>query len=121
MNIESIFPNGVLRPELFMGVVNTVTANTVQVNFTEAGAPRGSYYSGGRYGKGEVGEFVIIEGQINLVLGRVVEVKTADEKYNKQEIDALGRIQLLGSVSMESLKVAPGIEAYPRLGDRVYA
>lgn len=121
MNIESIFPKGVLRPELFMGVVNTVTANTVQVNFTEAGAPSGSYYSGGRYGKGEVGEFVIIEGQINLVLGRVVEVKTADEKYNKQEIDALGRIQLLGSVSMESLKVTPGIKAYPRLGDRVYA
>jgi len=121
MNIESIFPKGILRPELFMGVVNTVTANTVQVNFTEAGAPSGSYYSGGRYGKGEVGEFVIIEGQINLVLGRVVEVKTADEKYNKQDTDALGRIQLLGSVSMETLKVTPGIEAYPRLGDRVYA
>jgi len=121
MNIESIFPKGVLRPELFMGVVNTVTANTVQVNFTEAGAPSGSYYSGGRYGKGEVGEFVIIEGQINLVLGRVVEVKTADEKYNKQDTDALGRIQLLGSVSMETLKVTPGIVAYPRLGDRVYA
>ena len=45
MNIESIFPNGVLRPELFMGVVNTVTANTVQVNFTEAGAPSGSSVS----------------------------------------------------------------------------
>ncbi|MFV1975768.1 MAG: ATP-binding protein [Candidatus Scalindua sp.] len=104
-----------------MGVVNTVTANTVQVNFTEAGAPSGSYYSGGRYGKGEVGEFVIIEGQINLVLGRVVEVKTTDEKYNKQDTNALGRIQLLGSVSMETLKVTPGIEAYPRLGDRVYA
>ncbi len=121
MNIESIFPKGILRPELFMGVVNTVTANTVQVNFTEAGAPSGSYYSGGRYGKGEVGEFVIVEGQTNLVLGRVVEVKTADEKYNKQDTDALGRIQLLGSVSMENLKVTPGIEAYPRLGDRVYA
>ena len=121
MNIENIFPKGVLRPELFMGVVNTVTANTVQVNFTEAGAPSGSYYLGGRYGKGEVGEFVIIEGQINLVLGRVVEVKTADEKYNKQDTDALGRVQLLGSVSMETLKVTPGIEAYPRLGDRVYA
>ncbi len=121
MNIESIFPKGVLRPELFMGMVNTVTANTVQVNFTEAGAPSGSYYSGGRYGKGEVGEFVIIEGQINLVLGRVVEVKTADDKYNKQNTDAFGRIQLLGSVSMETLKVTPGIEAYPRLGDRVYA
>ena len=84
MTIESIFPKGVLRPELFMGIVNTVTANTVQVNFTEAGAPSGSYYSGGRYGKGEVGEFVIIEGQINLVLGRVVEVKTADEKLSQK-------------------------------------
>lgn len=119
--IDEFFPKGVLRPELYMGKVNTVTANTIQVNFSEANVPSGSYYLGGRYGKGEVGEFVIIEGQINLVLGRVLEVKITNEKLKIQNIDALGTIQLLGSISMETLQVTAGIEAYPRLGDRVYA
>jgi len=119
MIVEEYFPRGILRPELLMGIVNTVTANYVQVDFTEAVAPSGSYFSGGRYGKGEVGEFVIIEGQINLVLGKVIEVKIADEFKNGK--DALGRIQLLGSISMESLRVTAGVESYPRLRDRVYA
>ena len=118
MDIESLFPKGILRPELLMGYVNTVGANFVQINFTEAAVPSGSYFQGGRYGKGEVGEFVIIEGQISLVLGRVVEVKAAEDY---QHADALGRIQLLGSISMETLKVTAGVESYPRLGDKVFA
>lgn len=120
-DIDKLFPKGVLRPELYMGSVNTVTANIVQVDFSEAIAPSGSYYLGGRYGKGEVGEFVIIEGQINLVLGRVLEVKISNERQASKNPDSFGRIQLLGSISMETLKVTAGIEAYPRLGDRVYA
>jgi hypothetical protein len=119
VNIQEEFPRGVLRAELLMGIVNTVTANSVHVNLTEAGAPSGSYYQGGRYGKGEVGEFAIIEGQVNLVLGRVVEVREDDKSQNKD--DATGRIQLLGSICMETLRVTAGVESYPRLGDRVYA
>jgi DNA helicase HerA-like ATPase len=118
MDIDQLFPKGILRLELLMGFVNSVGANFVQINFTEAGAPSGSYFQGGRYGKGEVGEFVIIEGQTSLVLGRVVEV-TAAEDF--QRADALGRIHLLGSISMETLKVTAGVESYPRLGDKVYA
>lgn len=119
MDIVAEFPRGILRSELLMGTVHTVTAYSVQVRLTDAGAPSGSYYKGGRYGKGEVGEFVIIEGQISLVLGRVVEVKK-DDTLNVKE-DALGKIQLLGSICMETLKVSAGVESYPRLGDRIYA
>jgi DNA helicase HerA-like ATPase len=119
MDIAHEFPKGILRPELLMGNIHTVTAYSVLVNLTDAGAPSGSYYQGSRYGKGEVGEFVIIEGQINLVLGRVIEVKKDD--LSKIKHDALGKIQLLGSISMETLKVGPGVDSYPRLGDRVYA
>lgn len=119
MNVKDTFPKGVLRPELLMGKVNSVSASTVQVNFSDAGAPSGSYYLGGRYGKGEVGEFVIIEGQINLLLGRVVEVKV-DNSINQFD-NAFGRIQLLGSICMETLKVTAGVDIYPRLGDFVFA
>jgi hypothetical protein len=84
---------------------------------------------GGRYGKGEVGEFVLIEGQTNLLLGRVVEIHMPESERQSitsgrskgQDLDAVGTIQLLGSVAMDSLRVTAGVESYPRLGDRVYA
>jgi len=61
-NIDESFPKGLLRPELFLGVASSVTARTVGVNLSEAGQPSGSHFAGGRYGRGEVGEFVLIEG-----------------------------------------------------------
>lgn len=128
-SIEEAFPRGLLRPELFIGVLSSVSAQAVRFNLNDAGSPSGMHYLGGRYGKGEVGEFVLIEGQINLLLGRVVEIhlpeserRSVDAAHSKvMELDAVGTIQLLGSVAMDSLRVIAGVESYPRLGDRVYA
>ena len=39
LNIDETFPKGLLRPELFLGVVSSVTARTVGVNLSEAGQP----------------------------------------------------------------------------------
>ncbi len=129
MSIAIMFPKGLLRPELFMGIISSVSAYSVRVNLSDAGSPSGSHFSGGRYGRGEVGEFVLIEGQVNLLLGRVVEVKLPEQERRTVKpiysgtpaLDAIGNIQLLGSVSMDSLIVQAGVENYPRLGDRVYA
>lgn len=130
LDIEKEFKRGLLHPELFMGIVASVSAHAAKVNLSEAGSPSGSHYSGGRYGKGEVGEFVLIEGQLNLLLGRIVEVKLPEQERQSlgrfsstggHALDAIGVIQLLGSVTMDTLRVTAGVEAYPRLGDRVYA
>ncbi len=127
--IDDLFPKGLLRPELFMGVASSITARAVGVNLSEAGQPSGSHFSGGRYGRGEVGEFVLIEGQQNLLLGRITEVRLPDHDRRsirpnyagKNDLDAIGQIQLLGCVAMDDLVVTAGVDTYPRLGDRVYA
>lgn len=121
---------GLLLPKLRMGVVSSVNANIARINLKNAGAPSGTYFETGRYGLGEVGEFVLIEGQQSLILGRIVEIRLpeSDRRTVTQDytgatgLDAIGNIQLLGSVSMaDDLSVTAGVDAYPRLGDRVYA
>ena len=114
---------------MFLGVASSITARTVGVNLSEAGSPSGSHFFGGRYGRGEVGEFVLIEGQQSLLLGRIAEVFLRDAERRsiksdftgRRDLDALGLIQLLGCVAMDNLMVTAGIDAYPRLGDRIYA
>jgi hypothetical protein len=99
------------------------------VNLSEAGRPSGSHYSGSRYGRGEVGEFVLVEGQQCLLLGRISEVRLREQERRSikpgfsgdKYLDAIGQIQLLGSVSLDELRVITGVETYPRLGDRIYA
>ena len=99
------------------------------MNLSESGNPTGSHYSGNRYGRGEVGEFVLIEGQQALLLGRISEVRLHDAERRMigpsfeglPDLAALGVIQLLGSVCMSTLHVVAGVENYPRLGDRIYA
>jgi uncharacterized protein len=128
-SIDDLFPRGLLRPELFMGVASSITARSVGVNLSEAGQPSGSHFSGGRYGRGEVGEFVLIEAQQNLLLGRIAEVRLPDHDRRSigpnyagtSNLDAIGQIQLLGCVAMDDLVVTAGVDAYPRLGDRIYA
>lgn len=118
-----------MLPELFLGVTSSVAAHKVGVNLSEAGRPSGSHYSGGRYGRGEVGEFVLIEGQQSIILGRISEVRLREQERRaikrdlagNHELEALGQIQLLGCVAMTDMSVTAGIDAYPRLGDRVYA
>ncbi|MCA0377117.1 MAG: ATP-binding protein [Gemmatimonadetes bacterium] len=127
--IEAAFPRGLLRPELFIGVLSSVSAQVVRFNVSNAGSPSGAHFLGGRYGKGEVGEFVLVEGQVNLLLGRVIEIHLPESERRSLDasrsklvgLDAIGTIQLLGSVAMDSLRVTAGVESYPRLGDRVYA
>ena len=109
---------GIVRSELLFGKVNAISANSVQFEFTNINH-QATYFEGRRYGKGEVGEFIIIESQVNLILGRIVEIKKDDLELSNLEI--AGRIQLLGSIQMDTLKVTAGIDYYPNINDLIYS
>lgn len=124
---RDLFPRGLLRQELFLGVVSSVAATQARLNLSAAEHPSGSHFESGRYGRGEVGELVLIEGQVDLVLGRVVDVRVGDPerweigKAVSGSNEVSGFVQFLGSVRPDTLHVTAGVAHYPRLGDRVYA
>ena len=128
-SIAPPFPHGLLQRELLIGVVSSVSAQVAKFNLSDAGSPSAAHLRGERYGRGEVGEFVLIEGQTTLLLGRIVEVRLPERDRRAvnpsqarfAELDAVGMIQLLGTVAMDSLQVTAGVACYPRLGDRVYS
>lgn len=125
MKADVVFQHGLLRRELFMGMVSAVSASHARVNLRTAGEPSGSHFESFRYGRGEVGEFVLIEGQTSLVLGKLVEVRLPETErkglaLERASNDVIGNIQFLGAVRSDSLQVTPGVATYPRLGDRVY-
>ncbi|MCQ9392578.1 ATP-binding protein [Pseudomonas viridiflava] len=122
-------PEGILLSTLKIGVVTSVAAQLIKINLAHAGENSGRYLGQNRYGKGEVGELVLIEGQQAVLLGRITEVNLPDRERTEisqdfagtQAIDAIGLIRLLGSVHPYTLKVTAGVSSYPRLGDRVYS
>ncbi|ARA77990.1 cell division protein FtsK [Pectobacterium brasiliense] len=129
MDNQDFIYTGILRSDLKVGIVSSVSAQAVRVNLTHAGNVSGSYIHGNRYGKGEVGEILLVEGQQSIILGRMIEVKLPERERNevsesltgKDNIDAIGYIQLLGSIDISELKVESGIKSFPRLGDRVFS
>jgi len=130
MSFDLLFTeSGILRNELKVGVVSTVTAQGIKINLAHAGDASGSYIDGARYGRGEVGELLLIEGQQSISLGRLTEVSLPDRDRSElsqdfngtNQLDAIGFVQLLGSINIEHLKVQAGISSYPRLGDRVFS
>lgn len=56
---------------------------------------------------------------MNLILGRIVEIKKDD--LDKSNLDIEGRIQLLGTIQMDSLYVTAGVEYYPNINDLIYS
>ncbi|MFA7680742.1 MAG: ATP-binding protein [Pigmentiphaga sp.] len=121
--------DGILNSALKIGVVSSIGAQQIKANLAYAGQVSGHYSGRHRYGRGEVGELVLIEGQQTILLGRVTDVNLPDRDRSEisqnfsgtDQIDAIGFIRPLGSINPHTLKITAGISAYPRLGDRIYS
>ena len=107
-----------------LGTVTKVTASGVELNLPQALA------AAGRRGiaRGTVGEFVFIDCDQAVILGRIVEVQIPDrnrpalERQIEREpsVEPVGRIQLLATIRKTTQTVVRGVLVSPRVGDGVF-
>lgn len=113
----------------YVGTVCHVRPTTVDVNLPWASAPCGSQFAGYSVPAGQVGEFLVIEGEEHSVLGRVVEVRLPErERLTVEptaEVDAdanpVGIVQLLAAIELATGRTLKGVPVHPRIGQHVFS
>ncbi|NIL88101.1 hypothetical protein RhoFasSB10_00379 [Rhodococcus fascians] len=111
-------------PDRQIGVVFAVEGSFADVTFDAAALlPRNHF--GEHLGRGEVGEFVIVDVSGTAIFGRVLSVGTRIENVGTianqdRPIPVTGRLQLLSTLGLDGTSTR-GISRYPRVSDRVYA
>lgn len=114
---------------LRLGSVAEVSPNALVVSLQRAGAHDGIHLQGYRHGLGEVGEYIVILSENVIVLAQIVQIETRqsdfktldDHQLGEQVVAAQAKAHLLGTINPETLGTAPGIQAYPRIGDQVFS
>ena len=127
--MKSALPMYPFDPELCIGTVTEVGPTTARANLPHAADPDAMWHHGYRHGRGEVGDFVILEVEDTAILGRIVGVRlpererlTVEPELGKRtDSHPVGMIQLLSTITVQTGAVAGGLSQYPRLGSRVYA
>lgn len=112
-------------PERRLGHIYQVEGSFADVSFTAANKlPRAHF---GEYlGRGEVGEFVVIDVGGVAAFGRLLRVGTpassAEDVLTRldKKVQVEGRIQLLSTLELSG-RATRGIAKYPKVGDAVYA
>jgi hypothetical protein len=115
--------------DLCIGTVTEVGPTYAKGNLPLASLPEAQWHHGRRQGRGEVGDFVLIEVSGAAIFGRIVNVRLPEKERltvepslgNRKDSHPVGTIQLLSTLSLESGAVQGGIAHHPRLGSRIYA
>ena len=114
----------------YVGTVIHVEPALVRLNLPYGSVPVSSSYSGYRIGKGEVGEFVLIEGESLAILGRITQVRLPEgerlaveptREVEKKNSNPVGIVQLLLSIELSTGKTIRGVPTYPRISQYAYA
>ena len=114
----------------YIGSVIQVDPAVVRVNLPHGAGAMSSSHAGHRVGKGEVGEFVVIEGEAHAVLGRIAEIRLPERDRLAVEpasdahgdpANPVGVVQLLLSVDLLSAEALRGVAMHPRIGQHVFS
>ena len=111
-------------PERQIGVMYQVDGSFADIAFNAAAQLPRSHF-GEHLGRGEVGEFVVIDAGGVAIFGRIISLGTRVEDgvviaRQDRRIPVTGRVQLLSTLDLDG-RATRGIAAYPRISDRVYA
>ena len=114
----------------YIGSVIQVEPAVVRVNLPHGADAMSSSHAGHRVGKGEVGEFVVVEGEAHAILGRLAEVHLPERDRlavepasdaNGNPANPVGVVQLLLSVDLVSAETVRGVARHPRIGQHVFS
>lgn len=123
-------PTAPFETNRYLGSVTQIEPASVRLNLPHGYAAASTSYSGHRIGRGEVGEFVLIEGETHAVLGRLTQVRLPEgerltvepsREGGKTPVNPVGIVQLLLSIDLSSGKVIRGVPEHPRIGQYAYA
>ncbi len=119
----------VLDPNRLIGVVSSVFPSRAHVNLGDEAARSGTSFYGHPLGTGQVGEFVLVDCDSTVAIGRISAVRLVERDRlvvnpslgDERRVDPIGEIDLLATLERESGRVSPGIATRPRLGALVYS
>ncbi len=113
----------------YVGSVCTVRPASVEINLPMSARPGDGHFAGYALPRGQVGEFVVIEGEEHAVLGRVIETRLPErerlsvEPMTKSETkpNPVGTVQLLTAIDLENGRALKGVPVSPRIGQHVFS
>lgn len=113
----------------YIGTVCKVQPTSVEINLPRASSAIGSHFAGFAVQAGQVGEFVVIEGDEHAILGRISAVRLPERERLTVEPTAelgdapnpVGIAQLLTSIDLRTGASLSGIPSHPRIGQHVYS
>lgn len=113
----------------YVGSVCTVRPASVEVNLPLAPRPGSTHVAGYPLLRGQVGEFVVIEGEMHAVLGRLVETRLPERdrlsveptREHDGSPNPVGVVQLLTAIDLETGHALRGIPVSPRIGQHVFS
>jgi Zn-finger protein len=120
------------NPNYFLGYINEITPSFVKIHFPSSNLLSKFYHNGINYSGGNVGNFIVIEGEEYGFLARIIEIYLPDSErkaltekaieHNDSEFHPSGKAELLLCFSVfEPAKTQKTVSKYPSIGAKVYS
>ncbi len=115
--------------DYFIGYINNVTPQYVQVHFPSSILLKAFIHKGEQLNGGLVGNFVVIEGQQYGFLGKVLELalpekerlELSEKSFNNKDFHPTGKIEILLSFDLfEPQNIDKGLNSLPSIGAKVF-